>query len=514
MKMVRACTALGTLVLCWGVLSPANAQVQRPSLITEPSKNEPTVAPNNQYAFEIKCTSIGELRDPSDFFVSRNRALFVLIAPNAPAGTDKIPADALAAVQVYTIGKDKDTKQPIVADDRGCEKSFLVNGSKSVGVVITDNRIDNFSDSQFGAILAGGLGLISPLFSLFMGQSLPAAIAGKVTNIGTVQTTIQNILTALGRGQNYTRELRNLRTGTYKLHTEYADVAITIRAVPSIVLDKNPAFRDDLKAQINTATIKLDGTKIETSCRGARYDISSLGFRSPTDLAFGLVHLSGHAGFNKKDTISCLTPEYAKVAAAAPDQFWVGFLGEFKIMPADLVPAPKGQPTWEDIEATIDKLVVALARYARNDPPPKIAVDTLTKLLAAQVAIVDNTTSLAISDESAPVDRFAAVRRLKDKGYIRFGCYAATNNDTTDQRVDGATSMFLVFKAPSDAVKTSLDSALAVRPQFKDGVVTTLAISDNRAWIVATLKVRGYDCNGFSVEKPAGGGAVAVAIKQ
>jgi hypothetical protein len=55
-------------------------------------------------------------------------------------------------------------------------------------------------------------------------------------------------------------------------------------------------------------------------------------------------------------------------------------------------------------------------------------------------------------------------------------------DDTIDQKIDGATSMFLVFDTPNEA---------------------TFAISDNRAWITAVLRKRGYDCNDFSVERPA-----------
>lgn len=488
----------------------AHAQVNKPVVIGEPSRKAAQMVENTQYAIEIRCTPRGrDLTDPSDIFVSRNRSLFVLVAPNVPSTADKLPSDLLAAVQVYTIGKDKDTKQQILTDDRECRKDFLVNGSKKVGFVVSDNWIDSFSDSTFGQVLTGAMGLLSPLFSLFTGQTIPTVIAGKITNAGSVQSSMQGILTALGRGVNNTHPPeRNLRVGTYVVRSDYAVVRITVRTVPSIVLDKNPAFKDDLKSQINAASVKLDGTKIPTSCRGARYDIFGLGFKSPTDLAYGLSHLSAHAGFDIKDSITCLTPEYAKVAANADGRFWNTFPAEFRINPADLiVPAPPvGQPTWDKVRPTLDSLVVALARYARNDPPPEVATTVLTTLLAPKVAVIDNTTGISIGVIKDPLNRFDAVNVFKAKGYIRFGCYAPTDTNT-DQQVDGATSMFLVFKAPSDATVTAIDTALVVRPQFDGAAVKSLAISDNRAWIVATLKNRDYECNGFEVKK---GGAEIV----
>jgi hypothetical protein len=298
--------------------------------------------------------------------------------------------------------------------------------------------------------------------------------------------------------------------GQYKISTEYALVTINIRAVPSIVLDENPAFKNDLKSQITAASVKLDSTKIDQSCRGARYDIFSLGFRSPSDLAFGLAHLGAHAGFSIKDTVSCLTSEYATVAVASDDRFWSSFPADFRIRAPDIAKGPTQQPTWDAVRATLDRLVLALARYARNDPPPAPAMEALTKLLADQVTVIDNTTALAFGGETTITNRFDAVKILTGKGYIRFGCYAPVDT-ASDQQVDGATSMFLVFDAPNDVQETSVSKALVIRPQFESGTVKALAVSDNRAWIVTVLKDRDYDCNGFSVAKPAQPNKIAQA---
>jgi hypothetical protein len=163
------------------------------------------------------------------------------------------------------------------------------------------------------------------------------------------------------------------------------------------------------------------------------------------------------------------------------------------------------QPPWNTAtKLKIDDLVIALALYLRNDIPPQNSIDTLNTLLASSVAVVDRTTTLAIDTDGKPAERFAALQPFKDKGYIRVGCYAGTTPET-DQDLDGATSMFLIFKAPNEAVRTTIDQALAIRPQFGNsaGPIHRLDISDNRKWITAVLADRGYDCNGFSVEKPA-----------
>ena len=328
-----------------------------------------------------------------------------------------------------------------------------------------------------------------------------------------LQTAIPNLLNALSRGKNYTIAIQNLREGTYKIGTEYVTITIVIRPVDSIVFDKNPQYREDLKKQVDGATttkLDPDEKKIEQTCRGALYDVSQLGFKSPTDLAYGVLHLSAHAGFNQDQSMVCLTEDYAYPAANADDRFWGNFLPAFKFtlamveakFPKDI---SKLQPPWNTAtKRKIDDLVIALARYFRNEPPPQDSTDTLTRLLAPSLAVLDRTTSTAMGTDVNPQERLAAIQPFKDKGYIRFGCYAPTTG-ATDKDLDDATSMFLVFKAPNDVTKTTIDAALAIRPKFgpNAGPIEQLSVSDNRKWITAVLADRGYDCNGFSVERPA-----------
>lgn len=503
--MKKSVLYAATFLLCSSHAASADAIV-RPQLIDAPGRRAATVESDNQYAIEVRCEPLnGELQDPSDGWKNRNRSLFVLIAPNAPSTVDKLPSDLLAAIQVYSIGRDKDTNAQNLVDDRSCRKDFLINGKKDIGIVVSDNRIDDYVHSTFGQVLSGALGLVSPLFSLFTGTALPAVVTGKFDNITSVQQKVASILTALNQGKNYTRPIRGLKVGQYVITSDYAKLTITVRPVPSIVLDKNPAFKNDLKAQITTASVKVDAGNLSSSCRGAQYDVWSLGFRSTVDLAYALTHLSAHAGFTIPQSITCLTKEYATAAAKADNRFWDSFPPAFVIKPKAVddafAPPPEGQPSFDDASATLDPLVRALARYARNTPEPADSVADLTKYLAAQVTVADNTISKKIGDAQV-VDRFAAMKLFKNSGYIRFGCYAPVD-DATDKKVDGATSMFLVFNAPNDADSATLKQALVIRPQFTGTTISTLAISDNRSWITAVLNKRSYQCNDFSVQRPA-----------
>jgi hypothetical protein len=260
-----------------------------------------------------------------------------------------------------------------------------------------------------------------------------------------------------------------------------------------------------MKAQITSATVKVDASNMTLSCHGATYDIYSLGFRAPVDLAYSLMHVSAHAGFSVPQSVTCLTDKYAPAAASADDRFWSNFPPGFRVTAKDVTDTlspPNKQPSWETVEPTLDTLVTALAQFARNNPAPQDAIDDLTANTTANLVIKDKTIQSKIGSNGSGEDRFTALNRLKKAGYIRFGCYAPTD-DTTDQKIDGATSMFLVFNVPNERDSAKLSEALVVRPQFSGKMLSGLALSNNRAWATAILKKRDYDCNDFSVDRPA-----------
>lgn len=447
MLRLTACLVV-TLLTC----SPSFAQFPRDAPIwaewsSVPSRKSPFVKDNNLYAIEVTCRPYYPLIDPSTYSVARTRSLQLLIGNSIPRDQTKLPSDAVAAMEIYSIGKDKDSNQSIIRDDRECHKSFLVHGSRSLTLIPTDNRIDDYSNSVFGQIFVGASKLISPLFGLFYGRTISDTLSGKISNAQDSQNAIQTILNALGRGVNRTWALRPpLRVGKYVYSTSYVRVTVTIRPIASIVLDANSDFRKDLRDQVNSASVKLDAAKLEQTCRGGVFDISQLGLKSPTDIGYGLLYLGAHAGFDRTQNINCLTRKYAVPVAKAGDRLWEMFPSEFRFDLADIdkVFEPK-QPGAETTASNMDRLVVALAQYSRNDPPPPRAVDVITRSLSPQITIIDDTSSSALGLDAQPVERFAAIKKLRDKGYMRFGCYAPTS-DATDQNVDGAAWMFLVSR--------------------------------------------------------------------
>jgi hypothetical protein len=311
----------------------------------------------------------------------------------------------------------------------------------------------------------------------------------------------------------------DLRTGTYRYITDYAAVNVTIRPITSIILDRNSSFRDDLRAQVKAAPDKIDTSKLDQSCRAVRLGIPDLGFRATLDIAYGMIAVAGKAGLDKGQTVKCLTRPYATAITNRKDKdtlVWKDFQAEQRISPEDVernLPTidPDAQPKFRVISSKVDDLVTSLAQYARNDPHPKQAVDRLTKLLAEEIAVKDKTTNLIVGGDGS-YKRFDFISRLTsenaqpppEKRYIRFGCYEETK-DTTGLYVDGASSIFLAFRANNDDFTVPFENVLAMKPLFGSDSksITSIIVSSDRRWIEQVLTAWNYSCGDFLVKKPS-----------
>ena len=490
----------------------------------KPSSKNPSVQSLGLYAVEVRCSPRGgSLEGVTSAWTGKTRSLLLLIArtvgTNTPAA-DKLPNDAIGAVQVYSASNKDWTSY----DYRGCKKDFLVPGSK-FALIAVKNESDDPAGGPLGQFVSGVLGIVSPLFSLFTGQALPAAIASKITNLQSASDPISKLLGALKSGDNATRPVDNLRIGTYSYVTDFASVRVTIRPVPSIVLDSNSNFRDDLRAQVKAAPDKIDSAKMDQSCRAARLGIADLGFRTTLDIAYGMIALAGKAGLNPDDAIICLTRPYAmaitmlrdrnnKVYEDKDNPVWKDFEAEQRFGQQDIDRNTKldtsTQPRYRVISSKIDDLVTSLAQYARNVPHPKQAIDHLTALIADDLAVTDKTTNLMLGGDGS-YKRFDFISKLtsdnvqplSEKRYIRFGCYTETK-DTTGLYVDGASSIFLVFKANNDDSAVPFDNVLAMKPLFDSNskYIMGMIVSQNRAWIGQVLTDNNYNCGDFVVKKP------------
>ena len=458
------------------------------------------------YAVDITCKKAGNLEGAIDRnpFYTNTRTHAVLISTTAPTKApdgEKLPESTLAAVQVFSVDK-----ATTFVDRTDCEHHFLLAGGKRYYLVGAINILDDFASSPAGTILTNLAAIVTPLFSLFTGNPLPAIVATKISNVQSMVTPFQNILAALNRGKNLTKVVDGLRVGTYVVTTDYTTVTVNVRLVPSIALDNNSVYRADFRSQIGAAPEKIDAANLDKSCGSVRGGLTESSFTAREDIAYALIALGAKIGLNRSQIVKCLTRDYAVTAAKFPDFVWVSFPVELRFtqdIVDDTLPENSWppQPEFDAIRGRLDQTVTSLAQYARNNPKPPSAVAILSKYFAPSVAIVDKTSDFKITESPDPLDRLKAIDTIVAKGYIRIGCFAPTG-DTTDKAVDGATAMFLAFNAPNEATSTTMDKAIVLRPIFTNRIITTLIVSVNRGYMTAVLNDRAYDCNGFTVEKP------------
>ncbi|WP_130581701.1 hypothetical protein, partial [Bradyrhizobium sp. Leo170] len=249
------------------VATPVSAAWEDQVDWTWPSSKNPKVQSLGLYAVEVRCSPRGgSLEGVTNAWTGKTRSLLLLITKSVGTGTpavDKLPSDAVGAVQAYSAS----SKDWTSYDYRHCKKDFLVAGSK-LALVAVKNENDDPAGGPLGQFVSGLLGIVSPLFSFFTGQALPTEIASKITNLQSAADPFSKLLGALKSGSTQTRPVDVLRTGTYSYVTDYAAVSVTIRSIESIVLDRNPSFRDDLRAQVKAAPDKIDATKLKQSCLG------------------------------------------------------------------------------------------------------------------------------------------------------------------------------------------------------------------------------------------------------
>jgi hypothetical protein len=124
-------------------------------------------------------------------------------------------------------------------------------------------------------------------------------------------------------------------------------------------------------------------------------------------------------------------------------------------------------------------------------------------VLAKDLVIHDRTDASLIGIDQSPHDRFEALAKLKGSGFIRLGCLYQTVNEL-EPEIDGAPGVFLAFKASNSDSRVAFDKALVIRPQFENGLVSRLGVSENGSWQQFVLEKHKYRCKGLLVDKPAG----------
>jgi|GEM_PF-6545991 len=455
------------------------------------------------YSVVVKCTSLqsfsGIKKNYFGFASSVDSISHYLIFANeAPAAA--LPSSSIALVHVFSAdGKDN-------VDHTTCNRTFFVKGGQPLYMtgVVTSSK--TYRPSKFFSVFMAGVDLVSPLYAIFSGGVLAPEIAGKITNIKSTDNPFKKMLDALASENNRTTS-KPITAGSYTVTTPYSKETIVVTEVKSIILGGNASFKRTFRTEAREVKEKLNLATLEASCAQVASALRGIGFTSSTDIAYTLYNLALGAPVTAKDKmLTCLGTEYGRAVAQLDKSYWPGVDPKLLISEADITNffgannSGPLQPNWEVAKSYAYKLTVALGQYGQSDLPSPSTTD-IEDLMEEPIQIVDETSTRLLAVDNQPRPKSSIGEVFRSKGFRRFGCYVQTTDDT-DTAIDGARVMLLGFAAEKAAKKTTIDTAITLRPMFEQGKIKVLRVSRNLAWIKSALETNKYSCNDFIVDKP------------
>jgi hypothetical protein len=487
------------------VLRPAEAQQRAPYFQTPPQldisprKPLPPVTRGQTYAVDIHCkprraqlfpiTDNGLIRTTYTtshaILVSSQQATSATIAP----GT--LPTNGLGMTVVYvtdgSTGSELDNRQ-----SDGCKSTFLIRRQTNVFLI---PFISLHTANQAGIIVNIFSAVLTPftsLFSLITGGPLAATASTRITDFQNVATGFNSILGKLNQDYNYAKTV-SLGVGTTTITTSESVTTVTVRPVPVFITDKIDDFSNALRTLADSETVKVTQANPDTSCNQLSNNVALDGIAAPEDRAYIL----GYEGLRNlqtaDDMMRCLG-RLVKVGAGIP-AIWADQQPDMTVTPtmadaflANNYPVAQ-QLSFSTIQGTLDNLMTALGRYARNGQPPSTTNSAaLKKFFVDNVNLVDSSATEVFKSASIPTGFPQIIDFLIQRGYYRFGCYAQTTNQTGLAALK-VNSIFLAFKALPDATTAKTNETLVIHPMFSANLYTiqALDVSDNVSWISNVL---------------------------
>jgi hypothetical protein len=442
----------------------------------------------------------------TDWFVHINQAVsqHMLISTDLPTVDDSnkmtLPAKAIALFTLYSTTA---TSPP--ADFRKlCTGSVYVPGGQKIYLITWASWSKQFAVGGATQALYEFTKAISPLWSLF--APIPAAIAGKVTNVQATEDPLKNIMTDLNQNKNYGPPGELLREGQYVVTSDYSKVTITVTKLPSLVRANSNTILHDFRAQLDARTEKLDAQNAKDTCGSIAFQLGEVGFSQAEDIPYALAYLAAKSLTTKQDIVNCLD-DYALRAAKLGSNLWSFIPPARQITPADAinlhVNAGAAQPTYSIVSGVFNDFVLELARFGRSVGPVDAQLVSLLQAdMLPTVFIKDQTKDLLFANDTRPLDASGLASSFTAKNFHRFDCKGPMTAAFGDNP-EGVVAVFLAFKVPVTATSTTIDNVLMIRPLFEGGKVSSIAISDEIDSIKAILASHNWVCNGFAVAQPS-----------
>jgi hypothetical protein len=494
-------SCIGGALIASAMLAEAQAQTPffrtPPQLDISPAKRLLPLISGQTYAVDIDCLPRGRQLSPitDDGFVrtTYTTSHAILISPqqatSATITPGTLPAGGLGMTVIYTTdgtsGSETDNR------NHGCKSTFLVRRQTNVYLI---PFISLHTAKQAGvvtSIFAAALTPFTSLFSLITGGPLAAGASARITGFQNVESSFNTILGKLNTDFNYAKTLP-LGVGKTIITTSESVTTVTVRPVSSLINDKIDDFSNALRVLADSETVKVTQANPDTTCTQLSHNVALDGITASEDLAYVLGYEGLRTLQTPNDLMHCFG-RLVKVAAGIP-AIWADqpTMTVTPAMAKDFFDNNYQLPTqlpFSDIQGTLDNLMTALGRYARNGQPPSDPNSAVLKrFFDTDITLADDTVAQLFKSDSTLTGFPVIIELLIKKGYYRFGCYAQTTNQTGLASLR-AQSIFLAFKAAPDATTTKKSDTLTIHPIFDDNVhsIHTLAVSDNPNWVSSVL---------------------------
>jgi len=482
-------------------------------LVGLPSRSS-DLAPRQLYAVDVVCAA------PKAPDAAAKRALtsgwlgksytashVVAISDKPPTMTDGkvgLPTSALIMVLPYAFSKEDDYR------NLDCSSTYFVVGNKDLFFYTSLSLSSERKLKDVVEKVGIALKVAPPLLSLFATGGAATTVSTFISGAVAAADPFKGFLDTLRSSEKIVRSAP-LKVGRYEVSTPFGSEFVNVRAVASLVQDRDSDFTRLLAAQLEGIQATLQHDAFAEKCRALRTELVDSGLSSPTDRGYAMVQVALKSGFDRDRIVDCLPLEEALAvarlsseiywrSASADQRFTEEHVRERKwreIEERGVVP----QPIYDNaIENRLYRLVTLLSRGGRKGGIAASDLATLRDITAAGIDVVDDTEQQdLVTATEVGIDGFA--NALYAKGVNRFGCFARTDSGGLDSAGDGAIAAFLGFLVPRDATEGSKKQAVVLRPFFKEGRFKRFVMSREIAWIEALLREK-QSCGQLAIVEP------------
>jgi hypothetical protein len=207
--------------------------------------------------------------------VTTTHSLFISRDYNAADATGKlkIPEKPLRLLTPYSMNGSN------VADNRKIcpQDPLVISGTQPVYLV---GVVSYSTTNSPGVIVKIGYQiakLITPLWSIFQPEVIPALIGRKIASAGETEEPLKDILSTFNKDESFGKGF-NLDVGRYVISTDYSEVVITVSGLPSVVKAMPSSLQETFRVQLKAAPEQIRLDSVGTTCVDITTALKEAGF--------------------------------------------------------------------------------------------------------------------------------------------------------------------------------------------------------------------------------------------